>query len=646
MNKTSSELEKLKVANAELRLKLSRLQESKRVVQVDADHDGRNELEKQLKKELNELKSELRGTQILFERYRTAFNCSRDGLWYFDGKTKKSWFSERWCEMHGFDDESRPHEFVELAGMVHPDDREAAWAVFKNHHKKTCGNFPYEVEFRVQHPKYGDRWIRARGNAERDNDGNLVYWAGSHTDITELKDQQNFYERILDAVPSLIFLKDFDLKFNWVNQATATALGRSKLGIIGLTDGDVLPNPDEASRFVGGDREVLETGEELRIRVESLSNLDGHVFQLATTKVPFNPSRLADDLRMNVLGVATDITDLSIELQHVIDEMPQCVFMKDSDGNYTRVNRAFLAFHNHKHAKEVLGFGDKLHSKDPNVFTRIIEDDRRVLDIGERLIQYTESFVKFDDSHVTLLTTKVPIRQADGTIIGLLGFHQDITKNEDELSRKIVSQISHSFVEKGLILIRHLTELQNHPDDARAILPHLQAVAGAIQCSAARAKNITASSKVSDKKWVNIETAVANISRMWGDSRIEVEEYDGPDLIVKVTDGVSNAIEELIANALHHSPECTQIKVWLEGRETECEIHVWNDKADIPAWLRKDRKMFDLFACGAGGVGLGLYHVDGVARLHDGSIDEVGGEDIAHFILKIPLARLKDDEEC
>jgi PAS domain S-box-containing protein len=75
-------------------------------------------------------------------------------------------------------------------GMFHPDDQDRAWARWR--HSLTTGD-PYEIEYRLRHHSGEYRWTLGRALPVRDNDGNIVRWVGTCTDIHEQKQigQQN-----------------------------------------------------------------------------------------------------------------------------------------------------------------------------------------------------------------------------------------------------------------------------------------------------------------------------------------------------------------------------------------------------------------------------------------------------------------------
>lgn len=75
-------------------------------------------------------------------------------------------------------------------GMFHPDDQDRAWARWR--HSLKTGD-PYEIEYRLRHHSGEYRWTLGRALPVRDDDGAIIRWVGTCTDIHEQKriGQQN-----------------------------------------------------------------------------------------------------------------------------------------------------------------------------------------------------------------------------------------------------------------------------------------------------------------------------------------------------------------------------------------------------------------------------------------------------------------------
>lgn len=92
------------------------------------------------------------------------------------------YYNARWYEYTGMPDGSTDGEGWN--GMFHPDDQERAWAAWR--HSLATGE-PYQIEYRLRHHSGEYRWTLGRAMPIRDNDGRIVRWFGTCTDIHETK---------------------------------------------------------------------------------------------------------------------------------------------------------------------------------------------------------------------------------------------------------------------------------------------------------------------------------------------------------------------------------------------------------------------------------------------------------------------------
>ncbi|MBC7994034.1 MAG: PAS domain S-box protein [Rhizobacter sp.] len=120
------------------------------------------------------------------ERWKFALEGSGDGLWDWDGRTDKFYYSTRWKEMRGFADHEIGDTPDEWRSRVHPDDLPRVMAAIRSHHR---GEVPYyDLEYRVRHRLGHDIWVRDRGKiVRRGADGRADRIVGTQSDVTRRK---------------------------------------------------------------------------------------------------------------------------------------------------------------------------------------------------------------------------------------------------------------------------------------------------------------------------------------------------------------------------------------------------------------------------------------------------------------------------
>lgn len=92
------------------------------------------------------------------------------------------YFNAQWYEFTGVPEGSTDGEGWN--GMFHPDDQERAWARWR---RSLESGEPYEIEYRLRHHSGDYRWTLGRALPVRGEDGRIVRWVGTCTDIHEQK---------------------------------------------------------------------------------------------------------------------------------------------------------------------------------------------------------------------------------------------------------------------------------------------------------------------------------------------------------------------------------------------------------------------------------------------------------------------------
>jgi diguanylate cyclase (GGDEF)-like protein/PAS domain S-box-containing protein len=151
------------------------------------------------------------------ERYALAVRGANDGLWDWDLRSDKIYFSPRWKVMLGYGQGgeggegeigTEPREWFE---RVHPEDRARVDAEISAH---LAGRSPhFESEHRMLHRDGDYLWVLSRGIAVRDEAERAVRIAGFQTDITARKAaeerlQHNAFHDCLTGLPNRALFLD------------------------------------------------------------------------------------------------------------------------------------------------------------------------------------------------------------------------------------------------------------------------------------------------------------------------------------------------------------------------------------------------------------------------------------------------------
>jgi diguanylate cyclase (GGDEF)-like protein/PAS domain S-box-containing protein len=144
------------------------------------------------------------------ERYALAMRGANDGIWDWNLRTNKIYFSPRWKAMLGYEEDQIENDPSEWFERIHPQDMEKVKLAISAHIRGLTAHF--ESEHRVQHKDGEYLWMLSRGLAVRDKDSNATRIAGSQTDISARKTAEAkllhdaFYDRLTGLPNRALFM--------------------------------------------------------------------------------------------------------------------------------------------------------------------------------------------------------------------------------------------------------------------------------------------------------------------------------------------------------------------------------------------------------------------------------------------------------
>ncbi len=196
------------------------------------------------------------------ERYILAMAAANDGIWDWNLRSGKIFFSTRWKQMLGYEENEIRDLPDEWFSRVHEDDIDRLKTMLDAYLNNDTASFA--VEYRLKHFNEGYRWMLIRGLAVRDSDGTAYRIAGSQTDITEkkLSDAKSIHDALHDTLTGLpnrtLFLDRIRqiLKKRERNQNLQYAVIYIDLDRFRLVN--------ESLGHVHGDELIIQTGHRLR----------------------------------------------------------------------------------------------------------------------------------------------------------------------------------------------------------------------------------------------------------------------------------------------------------------------------------------------------------------------------------------------
>ncbi|HEY3321518.1 MAG TPA: PAS domain-containing protein [Planctomycetota bacterium] len=253
------------------------------------------------------------------------------------------------------------------------------------------------------------------------------------TVLAQLQRESDLMKALMDNIPDQIYFKDLDSNFLKVNQGVADTLGvKTPAEALGKTDSDFFPGPDAAA-FRSDDQSVMASARQLRDRTEVGHTKAGEVW-MSTTKAPVFD---AAGKVIGLVGISRDITErrraeqaLTHErdlLRALMDNMPDQIYFKDAAGRFMRVNHAVLRNLGAQSAAEVIGKTDFDFMPAERAQAHRA-DEETILATGKPIIGRVLTRVR-DGSQRWVSTTKVPLLDRSGNVVGIVGINRDVTEH-------------------------------------------------------------------------------------------------------------------------------------------------------------------------------------------------------------------------
>ena len=139
------------------------------------------------------------------------------------------------------------------------------------------------------------------------------------------------------------------------------------------------------------------------------------------------------------LGATEDIR--AYVYRTLIDIMPDRIYAKDRQSRFILANRAVARLMGKKGPEELIGKSD-FDFYPPEIAADYLAVERKIFETGEPLIALEQFVPNLPGGEPGWLqTTKVPLRDFEGEVIGLVGIARDVTlrkRGEDEIKRQNV----------------------------------------------------------------------------------------------------------------------------------------------------------------------------------------------------------------
>ena len=282
-------------------------------------------------------------------------------------------------------------------------------------------------------------------------------------DITERKRAETASVRlaaIIESSDDAIISKDLNSIITSWNKGAERIFGYAASDMVGTPIMRLIPadRRDEENRL----QERIECGESVEHFETLRQTKDGRLINVSATASPIK------DATGKVIGMSTVARDITERkraeealrasqqiIEEIINAIPVRVFWKDKNLVYLGCNAVFARDAGFADPKDIIGKDDyQMGWRDQAEKYR--GDDRQVIESGCPKLFIEEPQTTPEGNTITLLSSKLPLRNSKGEISGILGTYMDITERkrlEAQLSQsqkmetvgKLAGGIAHEF---------------------------------------------------------------------------------------------------------------------------------------------------------------------------------------------------------
>ncbi len=386
------------------------------------------------------------------ERYRNIFNGVRDAIFVetLDGKILAA--NDRACEMYGY---TRAEFLTKSVADLVPEGQSILMST-----SKEIQSAPMET---VNLRSNGERFpIEISGRVEIINGEELLLVIVR--DITarkqvedRLHQSEERYRLITNTVSDYVFStmveKDGSLKLNWVAGAFESITGYTFEEYVAHGGWRAMLHPDDRE-MDDRDLQTLHKNQKVISELRTLKK-DGNVVWV---RVYAHPVWDEQEQRLTgIHGAVQDITErkqadtaLAKErslLRALTDNIPDKIYFKDLESRFLLINHAQARAFGLSDPAQAIG------KTDFDFFTEeharpAYENEQAIIQSGQPLVGKEEKETWPDGRVGWALTTKMPLRDEKGNIIGTFGISKDITerKRAEAALRESEQRFRHLFV--------------------------------------------------------------------------------------------------------------------------------------------------------------------------------------------------------
>jgi PAS domain S-box-containing protein len=574
--------------------------------------------------------------------------------------------------------------------QLYPNDREMTITTWNQAVKEKK---IFDTEHRIRGADGNYRWFKTRAVPLLSEEGDIIKWFGTHTDIEDQKRvesllreneerllvERDFSNEIIDTLPGVFYLFDQQDKFLRWNKNLEEITGHS---------GDEIALMAPLEFIVEENRPAVERKIE-EVFVHGEANIEAQLLTKNGLGVPyfFTGRRIVIDGKPHLIGNGVDVTErrrgeeTAAYLAAIVESSDDAIISADLQGNIRSWNKGAERLYGYA-AAEVIGkpVSMLLPPERWDEEMRILELIRR----GDRIEHYETIRRRKDGADIDISLTVSPILNHAGDVIGASKTSRDITwrkRAEEEREQLLASErdsrseaeeanrlkdeflatISHE-LRSPLNAILGWARLLREPDMRGDQMERaLETIERNAQAQARLIEDLLDVSRIVSGKLSiqmrpvtlnsTIQSAVADLRLAAESKGIDLRLTEDEEIkLIGDADRLQQVVWNLLSNAIKFTPEGGRVEVGLKRVGERAELRVSDTGRGIsPEFLPH---VFDRFrqatrtdARSRAGLGLGLAIVRHIVEAHGGNVTaESAGFGLgATFVCKLPLVGVEQE---
>jgi len=266
-------------------------------------------------------------------------------------------------------------------------------------------------------------------------------------------------------------------------------------------------------------------------------------------------------------------------LYTLIDNMPDFIYLKDTDSKFIVANQKIMDIHGLKTRDQLIG------KSDHDFYPRELADKYRsnelaIIRTGKPLINHEEKSLDEKGNEIFLSTTKIPLHDTDGKIIGIVGISRDISDKRKAKEKLLdhadeLQQINALLEEKQEEIQQQSEELSAQADNLRMANQELEKLSVAVS----ETDNVVIILDADGNfEWVN-----NSFTRVYGYTLDQYIEERGKNML----EGSHNPkIKDILATCRE---SCETIRYHTDARDKDGNV-IWTQSTLTPV-LNADRQI-------------------------------------------------------